>query len=526
MKGIIYLLLGFLVLIDFSGCSKDWLNTTPQGEFLEENFFSNDDQVLQGLSAAYAQLRVQLLDDENIGQEYCSYMLLANLRADDSNVGGQRLGDRPSLEEVGEYTLTSSCIPVYYRWYSCYCGINRCNLVINNSKYTSENLPVYQAEAKYLRAFYYFQLVNFYGDVPLILDELSPSEYDQERMPVKKVFAQIEKDLTEAILILPLKSKRIQAEKNRASKGSAETLLGKIYLTMASPYYNLGIEYYQKSADVLIDVINSDEYQLEPNYDDIWKESHEHGIESIFEIEYSSAVNPGNAWFNGLEASGSVDIRQQGPRLNGISDTLASGWGFNLPSKSLLKAFDDAGDSVRKNGTCLSEDFIIKSGATIVNYPPTYAHAYDKKHTSWLYLLDPKNGDWGWGTNERILRYADVLLMMAEDLNRKSSPDDGQALLYINQVRKRAGLMSLQTTGDQLFEDIKRERRLELAMEGQRLFDLVRWGIAAETMNKQREDDGITDIKAEFQKGVHEHFPIPEIEIVNSNNKLTQNNGY
>ena len=526
MKASIYILTSLLLISNLIGCSENWLNTKPQGEFLEDNYYSNDDQVLRGLSAAYAQLRVQLLWNENISQEYCSYMLLANLRADDSNVGGQQLGDRPSLEEVGNYTLTSSCIPVYYRWFSCYNGINRCNLVINNPKYSSEMLPSYQAEAKFLRAFYYFQLVNFFGEVPLILGELSPENYYQKRVPVKDVFLQIEQDLLAAIEILPLKSERVPIERNRASKGAAQTLLGKVYLTMASPFYNLGNDYYQKAADVLKEVITSNEYQLENNYDDIWKIDHEHGVESIFEIDYSSAVNPQTAWYNGLEASGSIDIQQQGPRLNGISDTLSYGWGFNLPSKSLIKAYEDAGDSVRKFGTCLFESFINKSGATVTDYPPTYAGAYDKKHTTWLYLLDRQNSIWGWGTNERIYRYADVLLMEAEALNKKNNPDDVSALIYINQVRSRASLDPLNSSGDILFEEIKKERRLELAMEGHRLFDLIRWGIAAESMNKHRQDDGITDIKREFKKGIHELFPIPQIEIVNSNFVLTQNNGY
>lgn len=526
MKKLIYIFTISIIILFLHGCSEDFLDTEPQGEWLEENYFINDEQVQLGLNAAYAHLRIQFLSDESIGSgDYCSQMILSNLRSDDSNVGGQRLGDGASMEEIGHFSLTTTNLPVYYRWFACYSGINRCNLIVNNPEYESDLLPILQAEAKYLRAYFYFQLVQFYGEVPLILTSLSQDEYGQERKSVEVVFDQIVEDLETAIELLPEKSQRSANEVNKATKGAAKTLLGKVYLTMASPYHNLGTEYYQEAANVLQEVIESGEYELEEDYDMIWNITHEHGIESIFEIDYSD-VSQVEGWWNGIHASGSVDIQFQGPRVDNGGDTLSFGYGFNLPTQSLIAAYTNAGDSVRAYGTLLTEEFINSVGGSVSDYPPTFAGAYDKKHASWTYLFASPSDRWRWGTNERIYRYADVLLMAAEALNRKSSPDDATAREYVNQVRARAMLDPISSTGIELFEAIKLERRLELAMEGHRFFDLVRWGIAAETINSWRVNDGIDDIVREFKEDRDELFPIPYYDIVNSGFTLTQNNGY
>ncbi|MBN1598723.1 MAG: RagB/SusD family nutrient uptake outer membrane protein [Bacteroidales bacterium] len=524
MKNLTYILF-ILMIIFLGGCSEDFLDTNPQGEWLEENYFINDEQVELGLNAAYAHLRIQFLSDESVGSgDYCSQMLLSNLRSDGSNVGGQRLGDGASMEEIGHFTLTTTNLPVYYRWFACYSGINRCNLVINNPDYESDLLPVLQAEAKYLRAYFYFQLVQFYGDVPLILTSLSQDEYGQARRSVEDVFNQIITDLETAVDILPEKSERVANEINRATKGAAKTLLGKVYLTMASPYYNLGTEYYSEAAVILQEVIQSEEYDLEEDYDMIWNRNYEHGTESIFEIDYS-AVSQVEGWWNGIHASGSIDIQFQGPRLDaGGGDTLSAGWGFNLPSQDLQDAYAGAGDSLRAHGTLLTEEFINSVGGSVTDYPPTFAGAYDKKHTTWSYMFTGNR--WRWETNERIYRFADVLLMAAEALNRKNGPDDATAREYVNRVRARAMLDPVTESGDALFEIIKLERRLELAMEGHRFFDLVRWGIAAETINQWRINDGIGDIVREFKENRDELFPIPYYDIVNSGFTLIQNQGY
>ncbi|MBA7479983.1 SusD-like protein P2 [subsurface metagenome] len=506
-------------------CSKEWLETEPQGVYLEGNFYQNDEQVLQGLAAAYAHLRIQMLNESQFGQDYCSANFLLNMPSDEANVGGQFLGDWITLEEVGHFTLTSENRPIYYRWFSDFNGINRCNLVINNPEYESEILTIMQGEARFLRAYYYFELVRMFGPVPLITSTLAPTEYEQTNSSLEELFNQMEEDLLMAIEVLPRKSEWEYASRNRASIGAAQALLGKVYLFMASPYYNFGSEYYNEAAEILEDLIALGEYELEPSYGDIWTLSHEHGIESIFEIEFSSVSNR-EGWWNGLQASGSVDCQMSGPRLNLPSTVYASGWGFCIPSQSLINAYTAAGDSARRSSTCLFVSEIQESGGTVTDFPQTFANAYNKKHTTRLSEQSADNARWGWPVNERILRYADVLLMAAEVHNRKNSPDDSKALEYVNQVRERAKLDPVSFTGNELFTAIQNERRLELALEGHRFHDLVRWGIAAETINAYRESDNLQTVLSIFIKGKHEVFPIPAIEIVNSGFQLNQNPNY
>jgi len=447
-------------------------------------------------------------------QEYCSANFLANFPSDDANVGGSSLNDRAGLQPLGTYRWTSENLPIYFTWQKCYYGINRCNLVINNPDYESENLPIFQAEAKFLRAYYYFELVRFFGDVVLYTENLSPAEYIQGRKPKEEVFAQIEQDLLDAIDLLPTKTQRNPVDHCRADRGAAQSLLGKVYLFMASPYYNMGREYYQMAADIFDEVIGSGIYDLEKNYDNIWNLNYEHGIESIFEIEFSEGSDL-EGWWNGLQASGNVDVQMCGPRLDASSDTLSGGWGFDIPSQSLIDAYNNNGDQIRKEATCLSEAFIQSTGGTVnqSQTPPTYVGFYSKKRTTWSYIQFSPSPRWQWPTNERIIRFADVLLLAAEALNRKDAPNDVLALDYVNLVRDRVNLDPISGSGDDLFEKIKLERRLELAMEAHRFHDLVRWGNAGQVLGPLG-----------FTAGVHEIYPIPNTEVIVG--ELEQNPGY
>lgn len=504
------LLIGIFVSIN--SCNKEWLELEPQGVFLEENFYQNDQQTFQGLVGAYSFLRIKLMNSP--AQEYCSANLLCTWPSDNASVGGSGLNDRMQLQVLGTYQWDSENLPVFFTWQKCYYGINRCNLVLHNPDYESENLVQYQAEAKFLRAYYYFELLRFFGDVVLFTENLTPEEYIQERKPKAEVFAAIEQDLLEAIDLLPTKIQRNPADYGRATKGAAQALLGKVYLFMASPFYNLGTEYYQKAADQFAKVISSGEYQLEENYDNIWNVNYEHGVESIFEIEFSERSEL-EGWWNGRQASGNIDVQLCGPRLDATSDTVSGGWGFDLPTEDLINTFNAEGDQVRFDGTCLTEQFIQSTGGTLnqTQIPPTFAGSYSKKRTTWSYLFFSPSSRWRWPTNERVIRYADVLLMAAEALNRKDGPDDGTAVQYVNQVRERVGLDPISGGGDDLFEKIKLERRLELAMEAQRYHDLIRWGDAGNVLGPRG-----------FITGVHEVYPIPNAEIIAAG--LQQNPGY
>ncbi|PLX14328.1 MAG: RagB/SusD family nutrient uptake outer membrane protein, partial [Marinilabiliales bacterium] len=387
----------------------------------------------------------------------------------------------------------------------------RANVVILNADpEASQKSKEYVAEAKFLRAYFYFELVKFFGDVPLITTQLGAGEYNQERTAAALVYEQIVTDLQAAIPDLAV----APSEKYRATKGAAQALLGKVYLFMASPTYQQrysfelsATDYYQLAATQFQEVINSGRYELEPNYDDIWRYEFEHGVESIFEIEYANIVRGGD-WDNGRVNGGNIDVQMSGPRSIS-TDTLNAGWGFDMVTEDLIAAYDAEGDAVRKDGTAYGEAFLTSIGASGWDQNDGYTGWFSKKRAPWTHITWNSDAVWNYETNERVIRYADVLLMMAEAIVGGAT---GNADLYFNQVRDRAGLADI--TGVSL-ADIKQERRLELAMEGFRFFDLVRWGDAASVLG----DRG-------FVQGKHEVFPIPQEEIINSNNTLIQNAGY
>ena len=197
-----------------------------------------------------------------------------------------------------------------------------------------------------------------------------------------------------------------------------------------------------------------------------------------------------------------------GPR--GISsDTLLAGWGFDMVSEDLISAYNAEGDDVRKDGTAYGEAFLASIGAGTPEKNPGYTGWFSKKRAPWSYITWNSNAEWNYETNERVIRYADVLLMMSEAILGGAS---GNADFYFKQVRERAGLDPI--TGVTM-DDVKKERRLELAMEGFRYFDLVRWGDAATVL-----------VPKGFVAVNHEVFPIPQEEIINSNYALVQNPNY
>jgi len=181
-----------------------------------------------------------------------------------------------------------------------------------------------------------------------------------------------------------------------------------------------------------------------------------------------------------------------------------------MVSQDLIAAYDAEGDSERKYGTAYGEDFLTSIGASSWEQPEGYTGWYSKKRAPWAHLTSESSPEWNFETNERMIRYADVLLMCAEAYLQSGT---GNPLPLVNQVRERA--MPDNPLSAVTMEDIKLERRLELAMEGHRFFDLVRWGDAASELGEFG-----------FIENKHEVFPIPQSEIDNSNGALLQNNNY
>jgi len=375
------------------------------------------------------------------------------------------------------------------------------------------------AEARMLRALFYFDLVRFFGEAPLIDKTLAPEEYDQSKNTKQELFEFIVEDLKKAAADLPVSW--TGEDKYRMTKYAAHGLLGKVYTYMASPFYNLGSEYYDSAAVQLKLVIDEGPYSLLPNYDDIWWWENEFNEETLIEMSYGFD-GEGEYWDNGAEAQGNVIQQLVGVR--GVSwtagslgaDTLSTGWGFDMITQDLVDAYREQGDSVRLHATALAEWQMIDWGLVSIEKNEAYTGYYTKKRAPWKGLIQD-GSVWGWANNERILRLGDIYLLYAEVLSQTGQ--DAAAIENADMVRTRAGLGSIadlmSDKGISLYEAIKIERRLELGQEAQRFFDLVRWGDAGDVLGPLG-----------FVENKHEHYPIPQTEIDDSNGALLQNPNY
>ncbi len=510
------------ILLIFIGisCSEDFLNYSQPGSTTKEQFYKTDSEALQALMACY--------DNLQAGIDWGLHLDLVNLSDDVYSSGGQRNDNGGVIEEFNEFRLGPSNNGVKDLFYWQYKGIYLSNILLDNVDADTENKKLYIANAKVIRAFHYFNLVTLWGDVPLVLHELAPSEYAQKRVAVPEIWKQIEQDLSEALQVLPVKSKLPSLLTELASKGTAQALLGKAYLFQ---------DRFQEAADQFDKVIASAEYNLYPDYSKIYRPESEQGVESVFEINFTTSKSY-LAW-PGSESK--YYCFMLGPRESfftpGTERTkdLLTAWGFLSPRKELYEAYIQAKDSVRRLANIISEAELIAEGGSMRNYDGYLQYGNDGfirlKYS--LYNSDggdpsPKNNN---GTNSRVIRFADVLLMAAEAHHRKEQNDDIKALQYLNRVRRRVSLPDLTVTGPALFHAIKLERRLELAFEGQRFQDLIRWKDAATVLADQGKKVPLGNgtvlsfPEAGFKSGRNELLPIPLAEM-NVNPNMTQNPGY
>lgn len=414
-----------------------------------------------------------------------SWIGVSSITSDDADKGSD-LGDTGTdKHRLDAMDIDPTLLSLEEVWQAHYDGIQRANQALSRlplfSKLDEKLKNRLIGEAKFLRGLMYFRLVKVYGGVPLITGVLSAdADPDKilKRATKQQVYDFIEKDLTEGIKNLWYKNDYPSSELGRATKGAAKALLAKVYM-------------YQKKwsnvKQLTDEIIASGTYSLTPNYEDIWKESGENNSESIFEIQ-ARAESP---------AAG-IDKYTVTQGARGIGGW---GWGFNTPTKDLENTYQ-VGDK-RKEATIIFRGETLFDGrlvpSTVVN-PRYNQKAYASKFT---------NADQT-GKNVRILRYAEVLLMNAE----AEAALGGDVATPLNLVRKRAGLSALTSPTRQ---DVWKERRLELAFEHDRFFDLVRQGRAGVVLRKHGKD---------FVDGKHEVFPIPQSQIDKAGGVLKQNPGY
>ncbi|KAA0128312.1 RagB/SusD family nutrient uptake outer membrane protein [Chryseobacterium sp. SN22] len=485
-KNIILLSILSLTLINQS-CSNDYLDTEPTQQVALQDIL-NEYNSNQGAESFVTSVYAKYLD-WNISS--FAWVGVSSITSDDADKGSSP-GDSGSDKDVLDALTFSSTSPSFQEiWEGHYQAINRANQalkyipLLDKADTSLKNRLI--GEAKFLRAFSYFILVRSYGDVPLVDKVFENSEEDRTMVFTRRskadIYAFIESDLQAAIAALPDKSAYTGSNAGRASKGAAHALLAKVFL-------------YEKKWQQVIDhcdqVIG---YSLTPNFQDIYKVSGENNAESIFEIQ-------------GKGGAGQPGI-QQYSQIQGARGAGGWGWGFNTPSQSLVDAFNAEGDTERRDATIIFRNSTLYDGrvvpATVEN--PYYNYkAYSSAYT----------GDSDSDANIRYLRYSEVLLMKAEAMNELGQTSN--AASYLNQVRNRAGLANTTaTTQANMRTAIYKERRLELAMEHDRWFDLVRTGQAQAAMAA----NGKT-----FKVGTHEVFPVPNKFILEAKGLATQNSGY
>ena len=476
-----------------SSCNDEDLDLTNPNQLSPESFFKNEAQVQSAVNAAYSNNQTHGLWSRHM------FFMMDNLAQE--NGGNQQL--EADKRQYLDYSFDSSHGPIADYWESCFRGINKANFVIDNqdaineipdSQLSPANKAKYIGEAKFLRALYYFYLVTRFGGVPLIIN--TPEGGDGiPRSTESEVYQQIITDLSEAAPVLLPKGQEVNG---RATQGAAYAMLGKVYLFQ---------EQYELALNAFDNVTG---YSLEPNYYDNFTEENEHGVESIFEIEYNDELGTDAQWDSSVSGAGPNEATFRGQEYGLLN------W-FNVyPSERTLDEFED-GDlryaaSFYSSGDEYSEGTIVDGD--LADAAGTIRRAGWRKYQN--YYKDASE-DQESGINMKYIRYSDVLLMRAECENQLGNQAD--AVNLINQVRDRAGLDDLPTTltERQVFDAIVHERAVELAGEQIRFNDLIRWGIAADVLSDTN-----------FQESKHTLLPIPDREI-SSNEAVTsadQNPGY
>jgi len=487
----IKILLVFILLLTINyACSDNFVDVKPTSEN-SEDFFNTQEDYENALIGAYDLLQSTYLN-----------VLLGEIASDNTLAGGESATDVPGIQQVDDMIHTPLNAQLRDIWNWMYAGVNRANYILEfKDKTDFEGKDQIIAEATFLRAYYYFELVKWFGDVPLSVDKRIQfgEQFTIDRTPAANVYAQIELDLIFAADNLPL----VQNTPGRVTKGAAQALLGKAYLYQQK---------YDEASGVLESVITSNTYDLVSDYNTIFEEVGENNEESVFEVQYFEGQGAG---FGCLQCSeGNVAVGFSGVR-NYTGPDFSSGFSFNVPVQEVVDAFE-AGDSRKEVAILDIEAWATATGAT---FGKGYEHTgyFNRKYIPRTRSTDAQ-GDRNLTNpnNYRAIRFADVLLMAAEAFNRRTTPDDAKAQTYLNRVRERAfgtTANNITATGDVLYENILQERRVELVGEGHRFFDLVRTGKAEQEIDN-------------FLSGKHELFPIPAIEIQLAGNRWSQNPQY
>ena len=521
-----------LATLSLSSCN-DWLTEETPGTTKVSEFFTSLSTAEAVVNAAYVPMTWEF------GTTYYPEWYFGDIVSDDALKGGQDINDGADLRELENFKANSDneILLGYYR--AQWQGIQRANLAIDEiptTRIETEGTEAdkqakyrdrYLGEAYFLRGYYYFRLARMFGGMPLIDYVIkSSNQWAQKRSTMDETLNFAIEDFKRAENLLWEKDKYSNEELGRATKGAAQAMLLKANLYRADYLRNAGNEteaqkYFAEAAKWGKEVINSRQYSLWPNYLDNFRLANENGRESVFEIQYTEEAT--SDYGGEGYTRGTMTTILQRSRSSAFGE---AGWGYDRPTQNLYNEYE-AGDARRDETILVPTDEQIETPAQEIYCGDRMLNRkyamYNDGANGGIYKLahatrSPKN-------NIQI-RYADVLLMYAEACCE--SGDLPSAKSALKEVRDRAGLSQFPYTAviqgqtvtfndnqEDLRKAIRHERRVELAMEGHRWFDITRWGIAKETMDTYMagETKEAKDLYGTFQKGKHELFPIPSKEI-------------
>ncbi|WP_373520954.1 RagB/SusD family nutrient uptake outer membrane protein [Aquiflexum sp.] len=461
-----------LVVSTLTSCSEDFIDLLPPSSVTVDLLYQTEADFQQALVGVYTGLRGQ----------YTGFWEIGDLRADDVWQEATNQTGRVLTDNFQGHNAANGL------WSNGYIMINRANLLLEKIEGVDiPNKAEYIAETKFIRALGYFNLVRVFGAVPFISASLAPEDaYNTGRTEVDRIYNEmIIPDLIEGANALPVQYSGQNV--GRATRGAAKALLGKVYLTRKN----------YPAAEIILKEVTSMGYNLLNNFNDVFDHNNKHHQEYIFDIEYTSAPNAAGNNMTSICSANWPVVRA----LYGMVGTLHDSCTPRISFRNLF----EVGDSRRDISAALG----VTTGDGVFNPLPARWSAITGK-----YLSEVPSGDNG-NANFPVIRYADVLLMLAEALNENNKT--GEALNYLNLVRARAGVSTYSGISQAETRDlIELERRLELNMEGHRWFDLIRWGKALQVLTPF---------------GMEPHmilWPLPENEVllINDPSILPQNPGY
>jgi len=479
-------ILNIIVLIAIvamaTSCKKDFLETPSPAPSYEVNFESAENAEL----AVVGCYDIMGWD----GKHNTIPFFFGDIIGHDGHKGGDVGSDQDWMDNLISFTYTPDNYMLNTAYTDYFKGVGRANSTMENVEKMSSDIisdelkAQYISEAKFARAYFYFELVKTFGQVPMVDHILSPDEYQQPLASESEIYSLIENDLKYAKDKLPTKTEGGTEYVGRATKGMAQALLAKAYIFQSK---------WADAKTITDQIIADGEYSLLPNYADVFNINNENNDEIIFSIQFKESANGDY----GNENEGSMLEVYQTTRSLGFAGI--GGWGFNCPTKNLYDEFE-AGD-VRRSATIISDGDTLWKGtpdeqiftSSMLNFATNIDHQSSRKYALAKSQQPAEMSDAS--KNWIVIRYADVLLWNAE----AAFHSGGDWNTPLTQVRTRAGLGVPTLTG---IDAIYHERRVELAMEGHRFWDVVRQGKGNDVLGQYG-----------FVEGVNNHFPIPQAQL-------------